>query len=105
MARNEARSLMLAGGQVVRPLHDMSGAAWVRPAPNAGPVGGQRVAQHVRLLAQSRSRLEMARSAPLTPRQRDVLHWIGDGCPAGVMQGFTHKASAVALQDRRLVSI
>jgi hypothetical protein len=39
---------------------------------------------------------------PLNARQLEVLRWIGDGCPDGVMHGQAHKTSAVALQNRRL---
>lgn len=42
---------------------------------------------------------------PLNARQREVLQWIGDGCPAGVMKDFTHKTTAVALQGRQLVTV
>jgi hypothetical protein len=42
---------------------------------------------------------------PLNGRQVEVLGWIGDGCPAGVMPGTSYKNTAVALQDRRLVQI
>ena len=45
-----------------------------------------------------------ARSA-LNVRQRQVLSWIGDGCPDGVMQGSTYKTTAIALQSRGLVKI
>ena len=42
---------------------------------------------------------------PLNARQLEVLRWITEGCPDGVMQGHAHKTSAVALQSRRLVKI
>jgi hypothetical protein len=42
---------------------------------------------------------------PLNARQREVLKWIGDGCPDGVMKDFTYKTTAVALQGRRLVAV
>lgn len=42
---------------------------------------------------------------PLTERQLEVLRWIADRCPDGVMQGHAHKASARALASRRLVKI
>ena len=45
------------------------------------------------------------RFPPLKPRQREVLRWISDGCPDGVMQGHTYKTTAIALQGRRLVSV
>jgi hypothetical protein len=41
----------------------------------------------------------------INARQREVLSWIGDGCPTGVMTNETHKATAAALQSRRLVTI
>lgn len=43
--------------------------------------------------------------SPLNDFQLRVLHWIADGCPPGVMQGHSHKSSAVALQSRGLVKI
>ena len=33
-------------------------------------------------------------------RQREVLEWIGQGCPARVWPDFTYKMSALALQGR-----
>ncbi len=42
---------------------------------------------------------------PLNARQEAVLRWISEGCPDGVMDGFTHKTTAVALQNRRLVTV
>ena len=42
---------------------------------------------------------------PLSQWQQEVLAWIGDGCPEGVMQDFTYKTTAVALQNRRLVTV
>jgi hypothetical protein len=44
-------------------------------------------------------------TAPLTDRQLQVLRWIGDGCPPGVMDGFSYKTTAIALQGRRLVAV
>ncbi len=41
----------------------------------------------------------------LNARQVAVLKWIADGCPDGVMAGFTCKTTAVALQGRRLVTV
>ncbi|KRF44607.1 hypothetical protein ASH01_11485 [Terrabacter sp. Soil811] len=38
-------------------------------------------------------------------RQLEVLRWIVDGCPEGVMTSTTHKTTAVALQGRRLVVV
>jgi excisionase family DNA binding protein len=42
---------------------------------------------------------------PLNDTQVAVLKWIADGCPEGVMHGFSYKTTAKALQDRRLVSV
>jgi hypothetical protein len=42
---------------------------------------------------------------PINALQREVLQWVAEGCPAGVMQSHTHKSSAVALQSRRPVKI
>lgn len=41
----------------------------------------------------------------LNARQLEVLRWIEAGCPDGVMQGFTYKTTAAALQGRRLVKV
>jgi hypothetical protein len=38
-------------------------------------------------------------------RQVEVLQWIADGCPAGVMDGHTYKTVALALQGRRLATV
>ncbi|WP_161849191.1 hypothetical protein [Frankia sp. ACN1ag] len=35
--------------------------------------------------------------APLNARQLEVLRWINDGCPDGVMDGHSHKVTASAL--------
>ncbi|MCK9928829.1 hypothetical protein MXD62_16865 [Frankia sp. Mgl5] len=43
--------------------------------------------------------------APLNARQLEVLRWIGDGCPDGVMKDHTHKTSAAALDWRGLVAV
>lgn len=43
--------------------------------------------------------------SPLNARQLAVLRWIGDGCPDGVMEGHTHKTTALALQNRRLATV
>lgn len=45
------------------------------------------------------------RAAPVNARQLEVLQWIADGCPDGVMKGYTYKTTAVALQGRRLVTV
>lgn len=42
---------------------------------------------------------------PLNAKQLDVLRWIADGCPDGVMSDGTHKLTARALHSRRLVTI
>jgi hypothetical protein len=34
-----------------------------------------------------------------------VLKWTVDGCPAGVMQNYTYKATAEALPGRRLITV
>jgi hypothetical protein len=47
----------------------------------------------------------MRRTAPLNERQLHVLRWIADGCPANVMDGQGHKATARALSDRGLARI
>lgn len=44
-------------------------------------------------------------SKSVTSRQLAVLEWIGEGCPAGVMEDDTYKWSARALQNRRLVTV
>jgi hypothetical protein len=51
-------------------------------------------------------RLLMAhRTNALTEQQREILKWIGDGCPAGVMTDDSHRISAAALRRRGLVRI
>lgn len=45
------------------------------------------------------------RHTPLSTWQLEVLRWIAAGCPEGVMQGFTYKTTAIALQNRRLVTV
>ncbi len=47
----------------------------------------------------------VARNTALNARQLEVLRWISDGCPQGVMQDFTYKLTAVALRSRRLVTL
>lgn len=42
---------------------------------------------------------------PVNARQLEVLQWIADGCPEGVMVGPTFRTSAVALRNRGLVSV
>lgn len=46
----------------------------------------------------------MARK-PLNARQFEVLKWISDGCPDGVMKDSTFKLSAIALKSRQLVTV
>jgi hypothetical protein len=46
----------------------------------------------------------MARK-PLNARQFEVLTWISDGCPDGVMGDSTFKLSAIALKSRQLVTV
>jgi hypothetical protein len=43
-------------------------------------------------------------SAPISGRQVEILQWIADGCPDGVMTGYSYKTTARALQGRRLVT-
>ena len=45
------------------------------------------------------------RNSRLNPRQVEVLQWIADGCPSGVMKGHSHKTTAVALRNRRLITL
>ncbi|MDY0340543.1 MAG: hypothetical protein RBS17_04960 [Coriobacteriia bacterium] len=42
---------------------------------------------------------------PLNARQVEVLQWIADGCPEGVMKDETYKLSAAALKSRRLAKV
>lgn len=44
-------------------------------------------------------------TAPINARQLEVLQWIADGCPEGVMKDSTYKTTAIALQGRRLVAV
>jgi hypothetical protein len=41
----------------------------------------------------------------LNATQHEVLRWIADGCPHGVMEGYAHRVSARALKTRGLVHI
>jgi hypothetical protein len=45
----------------------------------------------------------MAQRKSLTEQQIDVLRWVADGCPAGVMEGVFHRISAAALRNRGLL--
>lgn len=47
----------------------------------------------------------MALDTPLNTRQLDVLRWIGDGCPDGRWSNTGYRATAAALQNRRLVTV
>lgn len=47
----------------------------------------------------------MAQKDPLNHRQVKVLRWISEGCPDGRWTDFTYKATASALQSRRLVKV
>jgi len=46
----------------------------------------------------------MARK-PVNARQLEVLRWVADGCPEGVMTDFSYKTTAVALRNRRLLKV
>jgi hypothetical protein len=46
----------------------------------------------------------VAQRKTLTEQQVTVLSWIADGCPAGVMEGDSHRVSAAALRRRGLVT-
>jgi hypothetical protein len=41
----------------------------------------------------------------LTTTQLEVLRWIAADCPQGVMEGYSHRASAAALKTRDLITI
>lgn len=47
----------------------------------------------------------MAQRKTLTEQQVEVLRWIGDGCPAGVMPDTHHRIIAAALRRRGLVRV
>jgi hypothetical protein len=47
----------------------------------------------------------MAQRKSLTQAQLDLLEWIADDCPDGIMEGFDHHVSAAALRRRGLVRI
>lgn len=42
---------------------------------------------------------------PLNDRQLDVLAWVGEGCPARDWPNPTYKTVAIALQNRRLLTV
>src|SRR4051794_24835095 len=46
----------------------------------------------------------MAHRKTLNQKQLDVLQWIADGCPDGVMEGLHHRISAASLRTRGLIS-
>lgn len=41
----------------------------------------------------------------LNSLQRSVLVWIADGCPPGVVEGYSHRITAKALEARGLITI
>lgn len=45
----------------------------------------------------------MAHRPTLTQAQLDLLGWIADGCPEGVVEGESYRISAAALRRRGLV--
>jgi hypothetical protein len=47
----------------------------------------------------------VAQRKTLNEPQVRLLRWIADGCPAGVMEGESHRISAAALRSRGLVAI
>ena len=47
----------------------------------------------------------MAHRKTLTQAQLDLLDWIDEGCPEGVMEGESHRISAAALRRRGLVQV
>lgn len=47
----------------------------------------------------------MATLIELNDAQLKVLRWIAEGCPDAVMEGYSHRISAVALRSRELVRI
>jgi hypothetical protein len=46
----------------------------------------------------------LAQRKTLTEQQVEILRWISEGCPAGVMEGDAHRVSAAALRRRGLVT-
>lgn len=49
-------------------------------------------------------RLRMALRT-VNEKQLQVLQWIADGCPDGVMEGYAYKTTAAALKSRKLVKV
>lgn len=41
----------------------------------------------------------------LNESQEAVLRWVADGCPPGIMEGYSHRISAAAPRSRSLVRI
>ena len=46
-----------------------------------------------------------AMTQALNRTQRDVLAWVGSGCPDGRFEGYTHRISAAALASRGLIRV
>jgi hypothetical protein len=46
----------------------------------------------------------VAQRKTLTEQQVEILRWISEGCPAGVMEGDAHRVSAAALRRRGFVT-
>src|SRR5438045_3470827 len=46
----------------------------------------------------------MAQRKTLTEKQVELLLWIADGCPDGVMEDEFHRISAAALRNRNLIT-
>jgi hypothetical protein len=46
-----------------------------------------------------------AQSWTLNEAQTEVLRWIADGCPDGVLEGYEHRISAAALRTRDSVPV
>jgi hypothetical protein len=63
----------------------------------------QQAARHRPRLSIRYEALRMAQRKTLTEQQVSILRWIGDGCPARVMEGDSHRISAAALRNRGLV--
>lgn len=47
----------------------------------------------------------VARGVPLNSVQLEVLRWVGDGCPSGVYEGWSHRVTARALHNRGLIRV
>ncbi|WP_235663928.1 hypothetical protein [Mycolicibacter terrae] len=56
-------------------------------------------------LARGVMKYPVALDTPLNTRQLDVLSWINEGCPDGRWTSSSYKATAAALQNRRLASV